>query len=83
MVLAAWCVCHAAVPGATPLRQLLGDVMILAKAKGYDVFNALDLLQVRSRESAFELTVVLCINGWVAVQFTGSARNISSKQCKR
>lgn len=34
------------VPGATPLKQLMGDAMILARGKGYDVFNALDLLQV-------------------------------------
>lgn len=40
----ALCVC--AVPGATPLKQLIGDAMILARSKGYDVFNALDLLQV-------------------------------------
>ncbi|MEW5306326.1 MAG: hypothetical protein WDW36_008796 [Sanguina aurantia] len=33
------------VPGATPLKQLMGDAMILARGKGYDVFNALDLLQ--------------------------------------
>lgn len=35
-----------AVPGQTPLKQLMQDVMILAHAKGYDVFNALDLLEV-------------------------------------
>ena len=28
-----------------PLAQLLNDVMALAAAKGYDVFNALDLLE--------------------------------------
>uniref|UniRef100_A0A7S0WW22 Glycylpeptide N-tetradecanoyltransferase n=1 Tax=Chlamydomonas leiostraca TaxID=1034604 RepID=A0A7S0WW22_9CHLO len=33
------------VPGATPLKQLIGDAMIIARSKGYDVFNALDLLQ--------------------------------------
>lgn len=33
------------VPGATPLKQLLGDAMIFARSRGYDVFNALDLLQ--------------------------------------
>ncbi|KAG1667053.1 hypothetical protein FOA52_000416 [Chlamydomonas sp. UWO 241] len=31
------------VPGATPLKQLVNDAMILAASKGYDVFNALDL----------------------------------------
>jgi glycylpeptide N-tetradecanoyltransferase len=31
------------VPGATPLKQLINDAMILAASKGYDVFNALDL----------------------------------------
>lgn len=36
-----------AVPGATPLEQLMSDAMTLAAAKGYDVFNALDLLEVR------------------------------------
>ncbi len=36
-----------AVPGATPLKQLLNDAMILARSRGYDVFNALDLLDVR------------------------------------
>ena len=44
------CRCHAcihAVPGATPLEQLMSDAMTLAAAKGYDVFNALDLLEVR------------------------------------
>ncbi|KAJ9506300.1 N-myristoyl transferase [Haematococcus lacustris] len=33
------------VPGATPLRQLMSDALILARIRGYDVFNALDLLQ--------------------------------------
>ncbi|KAG2486222.1 hypothetical protein HYH03_015184 [Edaphochlamys debaryana] len=33
------------VPGATPLKQLVNDAMIMAASKGYDVFNALDLLQ--------------------------------------
>jgi len=33
------------VPGATPLKQLMQDIMTLAHAKGYDVFNALDLLE--------------------------------------
>eukprot|EP00955_Chlamydomonas_euryale_P068417 360117-Chlamydomonas_euryale.AAC.15 len=32
-----------AVPGSTTLTALLHDAMILAAAKGYDVFNALDL----------------------------------------
>lgn len=39
--------CMHAVPGATPLEQLMSDAMTLAAAKGYDVFNALDLLEVR------------------------------------
>lgn len=33
------------VPGATQLQQLMTDVMIEARRKGYDVFNALDVLQ--------------------------------------
>lgn len=33
------------VPGATPLKQLMGDALILARDRGYDVFNALDVLQ--------------------------------------
>mmetsp|Transcript_16098 Transcript_16098/g.34830 ORF Transcript_16098/g.34830 Transcript_16098/m.34830 type:complete len:429 (-) Transcript_16098:795-2081(-) len=33
------------VPNATPLKQLVNDAMILARNKGYDVFNALDLLE--------------------------------------
>jgi glycylpeptide N-tetradecanoyltransferase len=33
------------VPGSTPLAQLMQDAMILAVSKGYDVFNALDLLE--------------------------------------
>lgn len=33
------------VPGATPLPQLMTDALILAHNKGYDVFNALDLLE--------------------------------------
>lgn len=36
-----------AVPGTTPLKALLYDIMVVARTKGYDVFNALDLLQVR------------------------------------
>ncbi|CAD7698472.1 unnamed protein product [Ostreobium quekettii] len=32
------------VPGATQLQQLMTDVMIEARRKGYDVFNALDVL---------------------------------------
>jgi glycylpeptide N-tetradecanoyltransferase len=28
-----------------PLQQLMQDAMILATAKGYDVFNALDLME--------------------------------------
>jgi glycylpeptide N-tetradecanoyltransferase len=35
----------AAVPGPTPLQQLMNDALILAAGKGYDVFNALDVLQ--------------------------------------
>ncbi len=33
---------------ATPLRQLMGDALILARDLGHDVFNALDLLDNRS-----------------------------------
>jgi glycylpeptide N-tetradecanoyltransferase len=33
-----------AVPGPTPLQQLMQDALILAAGKGYDVFNALDLM---------------------------------------
>ncbi len=42
------CVLHfvCAVPNTVPLKQLLGDAMIYARSRGYDVFNALDLLQV-------------------------------------
>ncbi|GFR43176.1 hypothetical protein Agub_g4226 [Astrephomene gubernaculifera] len=29
----------------TPLKQLVSDAMVLAAARGYDVFNALDLMQ--------------------------------------
>lgn len=36
--------CFLAVPGPTPLQQLMRDALILAHNKGYDVFNALDLL---------------------------------------
>jgi hypothetical protein len=43
-----WRQCNLAVPGTTPLKQLMNDAMIFARAKGYDVFNALDLLQVRT-----------------------------------
>lgn len=32
-------------PGRTPLQQLLGDALILARRSGHDVFNALDLMQ--------------------------------------
>lgn len=34
-----------AVPGRTPLAQLMSDALVLAYNKGYDVFNALDLLE--------------------------------------
>jgi len=33
------------VAGTVPLAQLMQDAMALAAAKGYDVFNALDLLE--------------------------------------
>jgi glycylpeptide N-tetradecanoyltransferase len=33
------------VPGPTPLQQLMQDALILAAGKGYDVFNALDLME--------------------------------------
>lgn len=33
------------VPGSTPLQQLMQDALILAASKGYDVFNALDLME--------------------------------------
>lgn len=33
------------VPGSVSLTQLMNDAMILARDGGYDVFNALDLLQ--------------------------------------
>ncbi|GBF95994.1 glycylpeptide N-tetradecanoyltransferase-like [Raphidocelis subcapitata] len=33
------------VPGSVPLPQLLQDAMVLAASKGYDVFNALDLME--------------------------------------
>ena len=36
------------VPGSVSAAQLLGDALVLAAAAGYDVFNALDLLEVRS-----------------------------------
>ena len=41
-----------AVARTVPLKSLMQDALILAKNKGYDVFNALDLLQneVRGRE---------------------------------
>lgn len=31
-------------PGPTPLTQLMQDALTLAAGKGYDVFNALDLM---------------------------------------
>eukprot|EP00798_Chlamydomonas_sp_ICE-L_P010418 gene10418-8368_t len=33
------------VPGKYPLKQLVNDAMIMARNKGYDVFNALNLMQ--------------------------------------
>eukprot|EP00877_Chromochloris_zofingiensis_P010082 jgi/Chrzof1/5327/Cz15g22080.t1 len=33
------------VPGSTPIKQLMNDALVLAASKGYDVFNALDLLE--------------------------------------
>lgn len=36
---------HAPVPGSVPLHQLMQDAMILAASKGYDVYNALDLME--------------------------------------
>lgn len=32
------------VPGANSIKDLMADALIVAKSKGYDVFNALDLL---------------------------------------
>lgn len=32
----------------TPLRQLMGDALVLARDLGHDVFNALDLFDNRS-----------------------------------
>lgn len=34
-----------AVPGPIPLNQLMQDALTVAHSKGYDVFNALDLLE--------------------------------------
>lgn len=33
------------VPGSVPISHLMQDALILARMKGYDVFNALDILQ--------------------------------------
>lgn len=33
------------VPGVTPINELMMDALIMAKACGYDVFNALDVMQ--------------------------------------
>ena len=33
------------VPGKTPLLDLMGDALILAKQRDFDVFNALDLME--------------------------------------
>jgi hypothetical protein len=41
------------------MKQLLHDAMILARAKGYDVFNALDLLQVGGRVLVSQPRVLL------------------------
>lgn len=38
------------VPGVTPAKDLLNDAMIVARSKGYDVFNALDLLDNNNNE---------------------------------
>lgn len=37
-----------AVPGPTPLNQLMQDALIVAHSQGYDVFNALDLMENQS-----------------------------------
>ena len=49
-----------AVPRATPIKQLMQDIMIMAHSKGYDVFNALNLLEV----SAGAKLPLLCDNFW-------------------
>eukprot|EP00210_Caulerpa_lentillifera_P004810 g4592.t1 len=36
------------VPGSTPLDELMKDALIMAKDNGFDVFNALDILQNQS-----------------------------------
>lgn len=36
------------VPGSTPLPDLMKDALIMAKESGFDVFNALDILQNQS-----------------------------------
>ena len=36
------------VPGATPLSTLMNDALIMAKKNGYDVFNALDIMENES-----------------------------------
>ncbi len=41
------CTLLLAVPGPTPIADLMNDALILAAAKGYDVFNSLDIMQVR------------------------------------
>jgi glycylpeptide N-tetradecanoyltransferase len=40
--------CGFVVPGVNSIKQLINDAMILAAKKGYDVFNALDLLENQS-----------------------------------
>jgi glycylpeptide N-tetradecanoyltransferase len=39
------CYMYLTAPVATPLRQLLHDALVLARAAGYDVFNALDIME--------------------------------------
>ena len=34
------------VPGSAPIQHLMSDAMVLARNDGYDVFNALNLLEV-------------------------------------
>lgn len=36
------------VPGVTPLEDLMNDALIVAKKTGFDVFNALDILENQS-----------------------------------
>jgi len=57
--------CACAVPGATPLKQLIQDIMILAHSKGYDVFNALDLLEVCPWRLRACVHMVVCVRARV------------------